>query len=78
MLNVPQHIPRRKKTFETLEKSIFTQTIPDHLEAPLGMSFHPFQTNFYDKYSMKPILQVFPVCCFTICIKTSKIIWMKM
>ena len=42
IFNVPQHIPRTKQTFETLERSIFIQTILDHFESPLSMSFQPF------------------------------------
>ena len=32
IFNVPQHIPGRKQTFETLEKRNFAQTILDHFE----------------------------------------------
>ena len=40
--NAPQHIQKRKQTFETLENSIFTQTILDHFVVPLSRFFHPF------------------------------------
>ena len=46
IFNVPQHIPRRKQTSETLRKSISSQTILYHFETLLSMSFHPFSENF--------------------------------
>ena len=70
IFSVPQHIPSRKQTSETLRESIFTQTILDHFETPLCTSI--FRKIFVINIKLYPILEVFPICCFTICKKTKK------
>ena len=73
IFNVSHHISRGKQAFETLEKRIFIQTKLDHFENTLSMSFYPFsEKKIVINIQLKPILEVFPICCFTICEKTQK------
>ena len=79
IFNVFQYIPRRKQTFETLEKRIFTQTILDHFEIPLSMSFYPFsEKKNCDKYSIITYFGSFLYLLFYYLQKTPKKIWMRM
>ena len=54
VFDIPQHIPRWKQIFETLEKSIFTQTILDHFQVLLNVCLfiHFSKILWYCKFSV--------------------------
>ena len=58
VFDIPQHIPRWKQIFETLEKSIFTQTILDHFQVLLNVCLfiHFSKILWYWKFSVFVVL----------------------
>ena len=72
IFNAPQHSPRRKQTFKTLEKSIFTQTILDHFETPLSLSFHPFLESFLREIFIYNLFWKFSLLAVLLFVKNPK------